>query len=176
MLEKGFVHLYTGNGKGKTTAALGLAVRAAGAGLRTVMIQFMKGQHYSELDALKMYSDMIRIEQYGSPEFCRLDNEKSVQEHYRLARDAMARSREVIVDDAVDLIILDEIITAYLFKLVTLDEIKALIKDKPLRKELVLTGRGAPEALYEYCDLITEMREIKHYYQQGVQARTGIES
>jgi cob(I)alamin adenosyltransferase len=174
MLKKGYVQLYTGNGKGKTTAALGLALRAAGAGLRTIIIQFMKGQHYSELDAVKLLNDMIKIEQYGSPEFCGPD-EESIEEHHRLARNAIARSREAIVDDNFDIVILDEIVTAYLFKLVTLDEIVELINNRDRHIELILTGRGAPKSLYKYCDLVTEMKEGKHYYNEGVQARLGIE-
>ena len=175
MLEKGYVQLYTGNGKGKTTAALGLALRAAGAGLRTIVVQFMKGQHYSELDAVKRRDDMIKIEQYGSPEFCGPD-EESFKQHYQLARNAIARSREAIVDDNFEIVILDEIVTAYLFKLVTLDEIVELIKNRDTGKELVLTGRGAPKSLLKYCDLVTEMKERKHYYNEGVQARQGIEN
>ena len=174
MLEKGYVQLYTGNGKGKTTAALGLAVRAAGAGLKTIIIQFMKGQHYGELEAVRLFDDMIKIEQYGSAEFCGPDDE-SIQEHYQLARNAIARSREAILDDNFNIVVLDEIVTAFLFKLVTLDEIVELIQNRDRHIELILTGRGAPKSLFKYCDLVTEMKEGKHYYNEGVQARLGIE-
>jgi cob(I)alamin adenosyltransferase len=174
MLEKGYVQLYTGDGKGKTTAALGLALRAAGAGLKTIFIQFMKGQHYSELDSVKMLGGMLTMEQYGSPEFCRPDSE-NIREHYEMARRGIIRSKEVM-DGSRDIVVLDEIVTALLFKLFPLREILEIIKMKPEKTELVLTGRGAPKELIEKCDLVTEMKEIRHYYQNGVQARAGIES
>ncbi len=174
MLERGLVQLYTGNGKGKTTAALGLALRAAGAGLRTMIVQFMKGQHYGELDAVKKLGDLILIEQFGSPRFCMPDG-KNFEEHYRFARKALERSRTALADHSREILVLDEIVTAFLFKLVTVDEIKDIIRSKPAAKELVLTGRGAPQELVEMCDLVTEMNELKHYYQAGVKAREGIE-
>lgn len=173
-IDRGYTHLYTGNGKGKTTAALGLALRAAGAGLRTLMIQFMKGQHYSELDAVKMLDGHIVIEQYGSPDFCR-PGDGDISEHYRNAQRGVARAREALHEEGFSIIILDEIVTALLFKLLTLEEIIELIRAKPSGRELVLTGRGAPEKLFEHCDLVTEMREIRHYYESGVPARAGIE-
>jgi cob(I)alamin adenosyltransferase len=174
MLEKGYVQLYTGNGKGKTTAALGLALRASGAGLKSIIIQFMKGRHYSELDSLLKLKSHITIEQYGSGRFC-LINDENFEEHCSLARNAMKRSQEVIISNKFDIIILDEIVTALSLKVVTLDEIIKLIEQKPDNKELVLTGRGAPQHLISLCDLVTEMTEVKHYYTNGVSARTGIE-
>lgn len=175
IMNKGYTQLYTGNGKGKTTAALGLALRAAGAGLKTIIIQFMKGQHYSEIDSIKMLNGMVVIEQYGSPDFCRLDDD-NIQEHYQNAKNALTRSKEAIADRKFDIVILDEIITALLFKLISLNDIVELIKNKPKETELVITGRGAPKSLFEHCDLITEMKEIKHYYTDGVAAREGIEN
>ncbi|HOS41542.1 MAG TPA: cob(I)yrinic acid a,c-diamide adenosyltransferase [Spirochaetota bacterium] len=175
MLERGYIQLYTGHGKGKTTAALGLALRAAGAGLKTIVIQFMKGQSYSELEAVKALGGAIVIEQYGSPLFCRPDD-VNIDEHVALANQALTRSGEVLTGGDYDIVILDEICTANLFKLVKFDDIVGLITSKAANTELVLTGRGAPGELYQYCDLITEMKEIKHYYQQGVQAREGIEN
>lgn len=174
MLEKGYVQLYTGNGKGKTTAALGLALRAFGAGLKTIIIQFMKGQHYSELESISKLKSHISIEQYGSKKFCMI-NDDTFEEHYSLARNAMKRSYEVITENKYDIVILDEIVTALHFKIITLDEIVKLIEQKPENKELVLTGRGAPQHLISLCDLVTEMTEIKHYYNNGVIARNGIE-
>ena len=173
-IGKGHVHIYTGNGKGKTTAALGLALRAAGHGLRTVIVQFMKGQHYSELDAVRKSSLPITIEQYGSPEFCRPEA-NDIDIHRDLASKGLARAKEIVGTNDCDILVLDEICTALLFHLITLDDIITLIKNKPASMELVLTGRGAPEDLYPFCDLITEMKEIKHYYTQGIQARVGIE-
>ncbi len=174
MLERGLVQLYTGNGKGKTTAALGLALRAAGAGLRTLIVQFMKGQHYGELDAVKGLGELIVIEQYGSTRFCMPDG-KNFEEHYRYARQAVERARRALIDNSYSILILDEIVTALLFKLVSIDEIKEMIRSKPADKELVLTGRGAPQELADMCDLVTEMKEVKHYYGAGVEAREGIE-
>ncbi len=173
-LERGCVQLFTGHGKGKTTAALGLAMRAAGSGLRTHFIQFMKGQHYGELDAAKMLGGLVTIEQHGSAEFCVTEGEDA-KEHYLHARSAVARSREALTYSSIDILVLDEIVTALLFKLVTLDEILEIVKAKPAGMELVLTGRGAPQELVDACDLVTEMREVKHYYTAGVDGRKGIE-
>lgn len=173
MLKKGYTQLYTGNGKGKTTAAIGLAVRAAGAGLNTVIIQFMKGQHYSELDSLKQLKE-ITIEQFGSKNFYML-NDDNYEEQYSMAQNAMKRANEVLTLKNYDIVILDEIVTALSYKIITLDEITKLIEQKPDNKELILTGRGAPQHLISTCDLVTEMTEIKHYYSEGVSARKGIE-
>ncbi len=174
MQSKAYVHLYTGHGKGKTTAALGLALRAAGHGMRSIIIQFMKGQHYGELDAVKMLDGLITIEQHGSAAFCRPDGE-NIQEHHRHARDAIARAREVLYGGEYPVVILDEIVTAHLYKLVSLDEIMGLLKGRPAGVELILTGRGAPKELIDACDLVTEMLEVKHYFTSGVDARSGIE-
>ena len=173
MLKKGYIQLYTGNGKGKTTAALGQALRAAGAGLNTVIIQFMKGQHYSELDSIKKIKE-ITIEQFGSKNFYTI-NDENFEEQYTLAQNGIKRAQEVLNNNKFDIIILDEIVTALYFKILTLDEIIKLIEQKPNNKELILTGRGAPQHLISLCDLVTEMTEIKHYYEQGITARKGIE-
>ncbi|MDY6936004.1 MAG: cob(I)yrinic acid a,c-diamide adenosyltransferase [Spirochaetota bacterium] len=174
MLEEGYTHLYTGNGKGKTTAALGLTLRAAGAGLRSIIIQFMKGQHYNELNSIEKLSGLIQIEQYGSKKLCRVDDE-SYDEHYRLCQDGLVRAHEIIDDDRFSIIILDEIVTAFQFKMVAMDKIIEIIRRRPKNKELVLTGRGATQEIIDICDLVTEMKEIKHYYNKGVLARIGIE-
>ncbi len=174
MDKRACVHLYTGHGKGKTTAALGLALRAAGHGMKSIFIQFMKGQHYGELDAARRLDGLITIEQHGSAQFCRPDDDNA-EEHRRYARGALERSREVLYGGAYPLVVLDEIVTAHLFKLIRLDEILGLLKGRPEGVELVLTGRGAPKELIDACDLVTEMREVKHYYTVGVPAREGIE-
>ncbi len=173
-MNTGYVHLYTGNGKGKTTAAIGMAVRAAGWDMSSIIIQFMKGQKYGELESLKRFDNLITIEQYGSSEFCMPDDD-TIQQHYLLARNGLQRATETSQSSDYSLVILDEIVTAMLFKLVTLDEIVTLIKNRNPSIELVLTGRGAPDALIGQCHLVTEMKEIRHYYENGVQARKGFE-
>ncbi len=175
MKEKGTVQLYTGNGKGKTTASLGLAFRAMGAGYSTIIIQFMKGQHYSELNSALKSEGLIKIEQYGSENFCTPDGE-NFHEHYNLGREGYERAKHVLEKNLFDIIILDEIITSIFFKLITTEEIIKLIKLKHENTELILTGRYAPEELHKHCDLITEMKEIKHYYNSGIEARVGIEN
>ena len=174
MTHTGYVHLYTGNGKGKTTAALGLALRVAGSGGRTRMIQFMKGRHYSELDAVKRLQGLIEIEQYGSTELC-VPEAGNLAVHRDAARRGLVRAGEAVVDASVKLVILDEIVTAVYFTLIMLDDVTALLAIRQPALELVLTGRYAPPLLIEQCDLVTEMKEIRHYYQAGVEARKGIE-
>lgn len=175
MLTRGYIQCYTGNGKGKTTAALGLALRAAGAGMKTAFIQFMKGQVYSELKSVELLSEHITLEQYGSPRFC-MPDDSNMEEHLDYARRGYARALEIMRDPKYNLIVLDEIVTACTLKLVTLEDILNIISIKPYDRELIITGRGAAPELIKACDLVTEMKEIKHYYQQGVEARTGIES
>jgi len=171
--KKGYVQIYTGNGKGKTTAALGLAFRAAGNHFHVFIGQFMKGQEYGELEAAKRLSPYITIEQFGKPTFVHVD--KATEEDIRLAKEGLERSREAMLSEEHDIVILDEINVAIFFKLVTTEEVLALIEEKPAGVELILTGRYAPKELIEKADLVTEMKEIKHYYTQGVQARKGIE-
>jgi len=171
-LGKGYIQLYTGDGKGKTTAALGLALRAAGHGLRTYIGQFMKGQHYGELDALRALP-LIEIEQYGDPRCIR--REEVTPEHVRQAERGLERAREAMRSGAYDIIVLDEVCIAIWFGLLSVKKVLDFIAEKPEQVELILTGRRAPEALIQRADLVTEMREIKHYYTQGVIARKGIE-
>ncbi|MEA2101667.1 MAG: cob(I)yrinic acid a,c-diamide adenosyltransferase [Thermodesulfobacteriota bacterium] len=174
-LGKGYVHIYTGDGKGKTTAALGLALRGAGCGLRTIVIQFMKGRHYSELDAAKMLEGLLVIEQHGSQEFCRLTNPPDPGDVKR-AHHALERIHEIVSSCSCDILIADEVIVSMMFHLVTEDEILDIIHARPDGMELVLTGRGATPALMDAADLVTEMKEVKHYYARDVQARKGIEN
>jgi len=174
-IDKGYVHVYTGNGKGKTTAAFGLALRAAGNSLKTVVVQFMKGKHYSELDSVKLFGSLIKIEQYGHPTFCGFTDPPDAKDVQR-AQAALSRLKELYKEPPCDIIIADEIITAMMFKLLDEQEVLDLIKEKPEGIELVLTGRGATPSIIEAADLATEMRELKHYYTKGIQARKGIES
>jgi cob(I)alamin adenosyltransferase len=174
MLGKGYTHIYTGPGKGKTSAALGLAFRAAGSGLKSVIIQFMKGLPSGEVDAASRMGGLITIERYGSERFCRPDD-GSFEEHLSHARRGYERAVAVLGRGDCPVVILDEIITAMTFGLVPEDDIIALIKMKKNGTELVLTGRGATDNLVRHADLATEMREIKHYYHDGVPPRKGIE-
>ena len=171
-LSKGYVQIYTGDGKGKTTAALGLALRAAGHGMHTYIGQFMKGHPYGELEALVDHP-CITIEQYGDVHFIR--REEMTFEHAARARHGLERAREAMYSDRYDLVVLDEINVAIWFGLVSVEDVLALLDDRPLSVEVILTGRGAPQQLIDRADLMTEMREVKHYYAQGVPAREGIE-
>jgi cob(I)alamin adenosyltransferase len=173
-LEKGYVQVYTGNGKGKTTAALGLAMRAAGAGLRTYIGQFMKGQHYSELDAARKLAPQIEIEQYGQPDFCVPG--KVLPVDIGLAREGLEKIRAALAGGVYDIVVMDEVCTALYFKLLDVNDILAVINDKPKRVELVLTGRYAPDEIIAAADLVTEMKEVKHYFLNDVKSRKGIEN
>jgi len=172
MLRRGHIQIYTGDGKGKTTAALGLALRASGRGLKTYMAQFMKGQQYGELFALKN-NPYITIEQFGKDTFIHVD--KATPEDIRLAQNGLLRAKQKMLSKQYDIFILDEINVALYFKLLTIDEVIDFIQSKPDQTELILTGRKAPDALIQMADLVTEMKEIKHYYQKGINARDGIE-
>jgi cob(I)alamin adenosyltransferase len=173
-IGKGYVQVYTGNGKGKTTAALGLAFRAMGCGLNTYIGQFMKGQRYSELNAVKMVSDFITIEQYGKNSFTYVKDTPD-PEDVKIARTGLLKARIAMLSGKYNIIILDEINTSYFFHLITIDEMLQLIKDKPHGVELVFTGRYAPQELIDAANLVTEMVEVKHYYKKGITSRQGIE-
>jgi len=173
-LEKGYVQVYTGNSKGKTTAALGLAFRAMGCGLRTYMGQFMKGSPSSELVSARMVSEFITIEQFGRGTLFDSLNLPTADD-LRLAKEGIDKIKTAMFSGEYSIVILDEINTAIFFKLVELKDVLKLIKGKPAHVELVLTGRNAPPELIQEADLVTEMVEIKHYYQKGVLPRKGIE-
>ncbi len=172
--HKGYVQIYTGNGKGKTTAALGLALRAAGHGKKTFIGQFLKGQDYGELHALKRLSSQITIQQFGRSSFIHVTHDID-PEDVAMVLDGLMTCLEAMLSGKYDLIILDEINVAIYFKLINEAEIHKFLDRKPERTEVVLTGRFAPDSLIERADLVTEMKEIKHYYTQKVKARDGIE-
>lgn len=172
MQNKGYVQVYTGDGKGKTTAALGLTLRAAGAGLKVFIGQFTKGQHYSELDALERFEDLVTIKQFGSGSF--IFNGPSEQD-IELARNGLAELKAAAQSGDYDLVIFEEANIAVRYNLFPVSELLDIIKTRPEQVELVFTGRNAHPDLIEAADLVTEMKEIKHYYHSGVQARTGIE-
>jgi len=172
-LSRGYVQVYTGDGKGKTTAALGLALRASGHGMHTYIGQFMKGQQYGELDALRNHP-LITIEQYGDLRCIR--REEVTSEHVSQAQRGLERARVAMLSGGYDIVVLDEANVAIWFGLLAVEDVLAFIDGKPERVEVVLTGRRAPQELVDRADLVTEMREVKHYYAQGVLARDGIES
>jgi cob(I)alamin adenosyltransferase len=169
--NKGYIHLYTGNGKGKTTAAFGLAIRAVGAGRSVFIAQFVKGMPYSELDTFKRIPE-IEIKQYGLD--CFIKNKPS-QKDIDAAQIGFKKITSIIATNSVDLLILDEICIALYYHLFDEVALLNLLKAKPKEMEIVLTGRYASKVLYEIADLITEMKEVKHYYNDGVEARKGIE-
>jgi len=174
-LKQGFVQIYTGNGKGKSTAAIGQAVRAAGFGLKTYIAQFMKEYPYNELISLKNLSEWISIEQFGGDEFV-YKKELPNEEELAKAQKGLQSAREKMLSGEYDLIILDEAIVAIYFKLIATRELIEIIKAKPQNVELILTGRYCPTEIIELADLVTEMKEVKHYYQKGIKSRKGIES
>lgn len=168
----GYVQVYTGNGKGKTTAAFGLALRAAGAGLRVFIAQFVKGMHYSELTAFERFRDLVTIRQYGAG--CFISGEPTAEDR-AAARRGLEETETVIRAGSHNVVILDEINIATYYGLVTAEDVVGLIENRPSGVELVLTGRYADERVLRHADLVTEMVERRHYFQKGVEARTGIE-
>jgi cob(I)alamin adenosyltransferase len=171
-LEKGLIHVYTGTGKGKTTAAIGLGVRAAGDGLKVVMIQFMKGRRYSELDALEQIPNFTVV-QFGRDEF--VSKEKPKQIDIDLAQKGLAYAKEIIHKQSYDVVILDEINVALEYHLIRLQDVLQLLMEKPESIELVLTGRHASSEIMKQADVVSEILEIKHPYQKGVLSRKGID-
>ncbi len=169
---KGYIQVYTGNGKGKTTAAIGLAIRATGAGKRIFIAQFVKGMRYSEIKALDKF-DNIDVRQYGLKCFIR---EKPKQADIDAARKGLADIQDIFSTGEYDVIILDEANIAVHFDLFSEAELLDVMARKPEKTELIITGRYAGKKVIEKADLVTEMKEIKHYYNQGIMARKGIES
>ncbi len=171
---RGYVQVYTGDGKGKTTAALGLALRAAGCGFRTYIGQFMKGQRYGELKSVKRLAPFVTIEQFGRRTFLHVTKNPD-PEDVRRARRGLARCRAAMLSGSYDIVVLDEVNVAVFFKLISVADVLALLDERPDSVELVLTGRRAPAAVIRRADLVTEMREIKHYFRRNVPARRGVE-
>jgi cob(I)alamin adenosyltransferase len=169
---KGFVQVYTGDGKGKTTAAIGLAIRAAGAGLKVYIAQFIKKGDYSEIKALGRFSDLITVEQFGLGRFT---NGKPEPEDIKAAQEGLRRVEKLMQLNTYNVLILEEANVAAKLGLIDVQDLVNLIKSKPGDKELVITGRGASRRIIEHADLVTEMKAVKHYYKKGVKARIGIE-
>ncbi len=174
-LEKGYIQIYTGNGKGKTTAALGQALRAAGRGLKTFIVQFMKNSPYGEIKIFEQMPNWVTFEHYGSDSFVFL-NKAAGKEDIYMAQQAFHRARKALSSDKYDIVIMDEVCVAIFFALLKTQDVLSLLDEKPEPVELILTGRYCPLELIERADLVTEMQEIKHYFQKGVTARKGIES
>jgi cob(I)alamin adenosyltransferase len=167
------IQVYTGNGKGKTTAALGLALRACGHGRKVAMIQFMKGDiEYGEVKIAPKIPG-FELHQFGLPTFVKKGAPS--EEDLRLAREGFDFTRKIIADGNHDLVILDEINVAVDYGLIPLNDLSSLLDSVPDKMEIVLTGRYAHEKIIARADLVTEMREIEHPYQKGVEAREGIE-
>lgn len=171
---RGIVQIYTGNGKGKTTAAIGQAVRALGHGKKVFMVQFMKGNpKYGELQAVQKYCPDFVIEQSGLDTFVAKNNPSPID--IELAALGMKKARQALTGGEYDLIILDEINVAVDFGLISLGEVIKLLKLRPAHIDMILTGRYCPTELYAYAHTISEIQEIKHHYQIGIDAREGIE-
>lgn len=177
MLETGCVHVYTGNGKGKTTAAIGLTIRALGAGMSVYFGQFIKGMRYSEIGMLEALASSLEpgrlvLKQFGRGCFIMRDPE---QADIDVALAGLAEASAALSSGSYDLVVLDELNVAVNLGLIPQADALALIATRPPHVELVITGRYASDAVKVAADLVTEMREIKHYYKKGIEARTGIE-
>ncbi|HPX60277.1 MAG TPA: cob(I)yrinic acid a,c-diamide adenosyltransferase [Deltaproteobacteria bacterium] len=194
MSFKGYVQVYTGNGKGKTTAAIGLSIRALGAGMKVCFLQFMKSKVYSEHNILPGISPDLTLETIGKPYFIAVEGSLSPEQlkewgddvvvfpagnppadYQAMISAGLERARQAVVSGTYDLVVLDEINVALFFGLVKWTEVEAIIDSRPAHVELVLTGRGAPAELIRKADLVTDMHEIKHYYSSGIDARKGVD-
>ncbi|MBC7960091.1 MAG: cob(I)yrinic acid a,c-diamide adenosyltransferase [Vallitaleaceae bacterium] len=175
-MEKGYIQIYTGYGKGKTTAALGLGFRAVGNGLRVMMIQFLKSAHSSEQESIKAFKDVFEIKRLAVHEkfFWQLSAEEKADFRIKLQKE-LYQIDEILLSGLWDVVILDEIFGALSNGMVTEEQLEKMLHLKPESVELVLTGRDAPERFIEMADLVTEMKPIKHYYEKGVKSRKGIE-
>lgn len=169
---KGYIQIYTGNGKGKTTAALGLALRAAGADHKVFIGQFIKSGSYSEIKALARFKDLITVEQYGQGRFIK---NKPSTEDIQGAKEGLQRLKQVVASGHYKVVIVDEGNVAVTCQLISQADLLEIIELRHPDTELVITGRGATPEIMARADLVTEMQPIKHYYEAGVAARVGIE-
>jgi cob(I)alamin adenosyltransferase len=170
--KRGYTQVYTGNGKGKTTAAIGLSIRAAGAGLKVYIAQFIKMGDYSEIKALKRFSDLITVEQFGLGRF---SNGKPSPEDIEAAQKGLEKVKSIMKANEYKIVILEEANVAVRNGLIQVEDLIELIINKSFETELVITGRGASDRVIEKADLVTEMKSVRHYFQKGVPARVGIE-
>lgn len=170
--KRRYVHVYTGDGKGKTTAAMGLALRAIGAGWRVFFCQFLKEGEFSEIKALRTFGDRVTVRQFGVGRFIKgVPDERDIE----LAQRGLEEVKSILGQGLYDLVVMDEINVAVHYGLIGIDQMTALLRERPSDVELVLTGRWADERTIEYADVVTEMRCVKHYYEKGVRDRVGIE-
>ncbi len=170
-MEKSYIHVYTGNGKGKTTAALGLSLRAVCAGKKVFFGQFIKGMEYSELKSQEFLPN-FKMQQFGRDCFIYKD---PTEEDIKIAREGLKICEEVLIQGEYDIVVLDELNIAIYYKLFSADEVIEILKKRASHVEVIITGRYAEEKIIEYADLVTEMKEVKHYYTQGVESRPGID-
>ena len=170
---KGYTHVYTGDGKGKTTAAFGLALRAIGAGFKVYIGQFVKGMKYSELNSLERLSAYITVRQFGRNCFI---TSKPEEEDIRIAREGLEEMKKILSLGEYQLVVMDEANIAVYYNLFSVDELLEVVKNRHESVEVVITGRKADVRVIQYADLVTEMKQIKHYYSNGVSGRKGIES
>ncbi len=174
-LRRGLIIVNTGPGKGKTTAAMGTALRAVGQGMRVLMLQFLKGSwHYGELDAVKAFGDKFIMKQMGRG-FVKVGAEKPDPEDVRLVEEAFEEARAAIMSGEWDLVILDEINYAISYGMLDPAKVAAALQQKPEQVHVILTGRNAHPTIVELADTVTEMRQVKHAYEKGVMAQRGIE-
>ena len=173
--DKGCVQVYTGNGKGKTTAALGLTLRAVGAGLKVYFGQFIKGRDCAEINGLSMLGDSVTLERFGSGRWIDKNKLEQYKEELELAKKGIDSVREAVYSGKFDLVIMDEALGALKSGVINIDEIMYILKNKPAKLEIVLTGRNIPQELLDIADLVSEINPIKHYYETGLRARKGIE-
>ncbi len=166
------IHLYTGNGKGKTTAALGMSLRAVGAGMKVYIAQFVKGMVYNEAAIIASRLPEIELELFGRD--CFIEHAPE-QADIDAAQAGFTKVKRVIASGKYDIVILDELNIALFYHLLPLNEVLNVINNYPNSPELVITGRYAPPEIIEKADLVTEMKEVKHYYRKGIEARKGIE-
>ena len=173
--KRGLIIVHTGPGKGKTTAALGTALRAVGQGLKVLMLQFLKGSwHYGELDAVQAFGDKFVLKQMGRG-FVKVGGTEPDPEDVRLVEEAWKEAEQAIQSGQWDLVILDEINYAITYKMLDPARVVAALKKKPERVHVILTGRNAHPTIVELADTVTEMRQVKHAYEKGVEAQRGIE-
>ena len=167
------LQVYTGQGKGKTTSSLGLALRAIGSGKKVLLIQFLKDGRSSEIKTIRKYLPNFKVKSYGRPVF--LTKTKLLKKDYQLASQGLNLAKNALKRGKYDLVILDEINIAVDFGLVSKNNLLKLLKAVPKKIEIILTGRGAKKEIIEKADLVTEMKEVKHYFKEGLKARNGIE-